>query len=818
MKKTFILTFSILYLLLGNLCYGLRAEQCFSSVEESDCYNLAFKAYQDKLYPVAGHQFEVYLKEYPRSKIKNRIYPILGEVYFYEGKLKMSERMFKKVYRKKKSRDIAGFWLAKINEKKGNTEYAESSFASFEKKYPGSKYIPYAEFELGQIDLKNGLLVEAVHIYEKLSQSYPGRKVGEQSRLELAKCYYKSRRYNKANAELKNFIGRVKDKELVAEAYFLLAQVNEALGLRIKAIRYFRRAAKELKNPIILAQAYYALGWDYWQIKHFDYSSIWFNLILKRFPKSRLIPAVRLRLAECFISLKNYPKAILQLEKFISENPKHKNINSIIYWLAETYSAAGMDNNARALYEKLIKASVYLGRAYYGMGWLYYREKEYKKSRAMFYKAIEKSRDEVLNAEVLLKIGDMYCLEKNFTDAIQIYTQILEKYPGKKSDRVLYQMADAYEKAGRLDKAVASFGTLIYGYPKSRLLMIARYKEGNIYFKQGLFKKALNCYKEVFDKTVINSLKERALFKRGITLYNMGRYNDAEKVFNSLFLKFSKGNYRVQALYELGLCAYRQGREDAMFRYFHQYIQNVQGTGFSPEINFWIGTKFFNKLQFDTANTSFLNIANKFPENELADDSLFLAARCEFKLGMYNKSKGIFQRLIKEYPGSSLIPDAEFGIAEDFIFLKKYNDALKIYEVILKKWPENYLIENVYIRQGDVLYGLGRFSDALKSYGQAAKSPYINIRLNALFDIAMVLQKQGMFSKAQDRYLRIVYKYPKEKLWIGKAAMKAAGLFVKDQHWNEALQLYRKVIESKCPESEQAKNKIAELKKIKEKE
>lgn len=796
---------------LSSLSSVISAEEAvFSAPEEESLYNLAFKAYRDKLYPIAEKQLNEFLKKYPQSVFKDRAYSILGEVYFYEDNIKNAEEAFKKLSNVKGYEDSAVFWMCKINIRNNKTLEAKKNLSSFGDRFPESLYLPYAFFTLGQILFNEGSFAQAAERYEELYIKYTNHPIGIRSWLELTRCFYKMRKYDKAESNVRRFIRQIKDKQLLAEAYVLLAQINERLGLYTRSIKYFHRAIKRINDSKILPQAYYGLGLGYWQIKSFRESSIWFNEFLVIFPQHELVPVVRLRLAECYISLKLYLKAVKQLRQFISDYPDNPGISGVRYWLAEAYFQQGMLKEAESEYDFLIqkyKNTEYIDKAYYGLGWIYYKNREFDKSQQMFHKAINTSPQETLKAEALLKIGDIYFYEEKYEQAIQTYTDILEKYPGRWSDRALYQIGNTYLKIEEFDKAIAAFDTLIYGYPKSKVFFVALYKKGNSLFKKGLYKDSLDCYGEVFGKAVSSSLKERAGFKIGKAYNILGEYEKAQKQFIRLIEIFPHGRNKAEVLYELGLCMYKIGDTEKALRYFQQCVQEGEGK-IQLEIGFWIGENFYNKGQFTAAKEVFLNISNRFPKHELADDSFFLSARCSFKLGEYLKAKDAFQVLLQEYPESDLVPDALFGLAESLIFLKEYNDALIVYQKIIKEHPDSYLLYEVYMRQGDVFYGLAKFKEAILSYEMAEKSPYIEVKIQSIYNTGRTFAKLGEIDKAQEMYLKIAYEYPSETDWAGKAIMSAAELLISAKREEEAMQLFKKVANSKYPESTEALKKI----------
>ena len=195
----------------------------------------------------------------------------------------------------------------------------------------------------------------------------------------------------------------------------------------------------------------------------------------------------------------------------------------------------------------------------------------------------------------------------------------------------------------------------------------------------------------------------------------------------------------------------------------------------------------------------------------MADDCLFLAARSAFKLGEYEESKELFEKLISNYPETDLIVDAWFGISENLIFLKEYDGSLDVYKNILSNWPNNYLKYEIYLRQGDVLKGIGRVNDAVESYKKATEADYVGTKIQAMFNIASIFEKEGKSEESKEEFLKIVYEYPNERLWRGKAAIRAAEMLLKENKIEDSLKLFKKVASSNSPEKTFALEKIKEI-------
>jgi tetratricopeptide (TPR) repeat protein len=118
--------------------------------------------------------------------------------------------------------------------------------------------------------------------------------------------------------------------------------------------------------------------------------------------------------------------------------------------------------------------------------------------------------------------------QANTEEAIELYQQLLEKYPlYERNDQVMYQLARAYEEGGRLQDAKDVLDKLVVKYPDSIHYDEAQFRRGEIFFVREQYRDAESAYSEVVDIGPTSAFFDQALFKRGWTLFKQSLYHDA---------------------------------------------------------------------------------------------------------------------------------------------------------------------------------------------------------------------------------------------------------------------------------------------------
>lgn len=169
------------------------------------------------------------------------------------------------------------------------------------------------------------------------------------------------------------------------------------------------------------------------------------------------------------------------------------------------------------------------------------------------------SDDPELRAEAMRRLGDLELeateAEQLATDidglnyelydsAVGLFHQLLEAYPDyRRNDSVLYQLARAYEIAGKTDDALRVLNELVGKYP---------------------------------DTTFIDEVQ----FRRGEMLFLRKNYFDAESAYQSVVSYGEESRFYEQSLYKLGWAQFKLGEHEASLTPFFDLLdRKVTGVG-----------------------------------------------------------------------------------------------------------------------------------------------------------------------------------------------------------------------------------------------
>ena len=316
--------------------------------------------------------------------------------------------------------------------------------------------------ETGQFD-------DALNTLESLLIAHPQNPL---SYLSLARFYLQANIPAKAESYLRKALSKgISDNRLHQGLGIILHQQKEYE----EALQLFEEAASlwpdHKKNTIILADYYVFL-------KNYPKAIATYNAIIDKWPAMKVIKS---KIAEIHLSKGEFSQAEPVVEQLIAEqtaNPRGHLLRGLL-WEIE-----GNTPKARKAFSKVrdLAPDSPDGFLYYGM--TFFKEKDYQIVESMMFKALEKEPDSV---RARMGLVALYVENNNFALAQTELDKILRTQPDHYSARVM--RAGIYLKAGNFDGAIADYLYLVKNDPNSP---VANFRLADAYLYKGDLKKALS--------------------------------------------------------------------------------------------------------------------------------------------------------------------------------------------------------------------------------------------------------------------------------------------------------------------------------------
>src|SRR5437667_796410 len=213
-------------------------------------------------------------------------------------------------------------------------------------------------------------------------------------------------------------------------------------------------------------------------------------------------------------------------------------------------------------------------------------------------------------------------------EAIALYERLLTEYPSyADNDKVLYQMARAYDELGRTDEAIGTMERLIRTNPHSAHFDEVQFRRGEYFFTRRRFRDAESAYSGIISLRAASEFYELALYKLGWTLYKQEFYEEAlQKYIALLDYKVSIGydfdqrhdedsDRRVADTFRvISLSFSNLGGPETMQEHFSKFGNR----SYEDRIYSSLGEHYLGKLRYDDAAKTYKAFVTLYPFHRAA--------------------------------------------------------------------------------------------------------------------------------------------------------------------------------------------------------
>ncbi|MGH8221472.1 MAG: tetratricopeptide repeat protein, partial [Woeseiaceae bacterium] len=152
--------------------------------------------------------------------------------------------------------------------------------------------------------------------------------------------------------------------------------------------------------------------------------------------------------------------------------------------------------------------------------------------------------------------GNLEALDAaRYDSAVSLFHQLLEVYPDyRRNDTVLYQLARAYEIAGKNDDALRVLNELADRYPDTVLIDEVQFRRGEMLFLRKDYREAEAAYRQVVAAGDASRFYEQSLYKLGWSRFKLAKHDDSLTAFFDLLdrriagIDLQDGEERLAAL------------------------------------------------------------------------------------------------------------------------------------------------------------------------------------------------------------------------------------------------------------------------------
>lgn len=366
---------------------------------------------------------------------------------------------------------------------------------------------------------------------------------------------------------------------------------------------------------------------------------------------------------------------------------------------------------------------------------------QYDEAIAAFKKILEQPGvDEGTKERARRLIADCYYFlgergnKRGFLNAVDLYKEVLTKYPGpgKENARAQYRMAQSYAKLDFYYEAKREFDNLCAKYPES------------------------------------SDLAE-STFMSGEMAYKVRRFQDSAERLKEYVSRYPEGEHVKRAIFTIADCYSRIQQMDQAEQWYKEALKRWPDLESIPRHDVLnLGLHYFRNKKYGDAAEMFFLHANLYPEDENSRDVLYALARSLMEMQQYAAAIKMFGQVIERYPESrqaweSVVIIANLGVQHPGIklpvFMKGvtyYLDPIGTYNFMLRKFPFGDLAEGLLFQRGQALSKAGRHKEAFYNYVYMARQfPRGRYRSEGLAHLSQNAEYLISQSYAQGDYLFI---------------------------------------------------------------
>lgn len=387
------------------------------------------------------------------------------------------------------------------------------------------------------------------------------------------------------------------------------------------------------------------------------------------------------------------------------------------------------------------------------------------------------SNDPELRAEAMRRLGDLELeateaqqLAENasniefdsYDNAVGLFHALLESYPDYgRNDSVLYQLARAYEIAGKTDEALRVLNDLITQFPGTPLVDEVQFRRGEMLFLQRDYNGAEAAYSAVIDYGPDSRFYEQSLYKLGWSQFKLAWHQDSlSPFFELLDLKISDVDLREgeERLADLGR-AERELVEDT-FRVLSISFSYMEG---AESISGFLDSRGYPAYGY----VIYLNLGDLYLEKERYVDAAETYEAFVEKDPYHAKAPILQVEVIEAYKRGgfpTLVLDGKKGFVDRYGMDSPFWDrnAREANATVVAYLKDNLNdLAQYYHAEAQSKGNLSDYQEAAKWYrkyldffpGQADSA-------NTNFLLAEILYESKDFSAATVEYERTAYEYP----------------------------------------------------------
>lgn len=358
---------------------------------------------------------------------------------------------------------------------------------------------------------------------------------------------------------------------------------------------------------------------------------------------------------------RKYDQAIAFLDRSLKDPVDQQAAVAARYWAAECEFAQGRYDAALLRYDAVRNsggayASDLYEQAGYGMGYTFFKQKNFAEAATSFRRATEaEGLPKAQRNDAMVRTGDCYFATKDEANAISWYDKAIAA-GASASDYAMYQKGVCQGLLKRFDEKIATLKKLLSLQPGSQYAPDAKFQLGETYLNLDQDDKARPYYAEVVSQYPNSPHVRTSMLQCALIDKRQGRTEQALQGFKAVVAKYPTADGAHDALAGIERIYVEQGKV-AEYEAYVKTLEFVDPATLDLDENYYRSAEqFYFADQCDKAIGAFGDYLAKYPKGAYAMNAEYYRADCLYRAGKSQDALDGFERTVDAAPDQFLEP------------------------------------------------------------------------------------------------------------------------------------------------------------------
>lgn len=671
---------------------------------------------------------------------------------------------------------------------------ARTKYEEFLAKYPMHQRIPEVHYSIGWTYLKQARYRDAIQVFSRVAEG--------NSDYSLAALFQVGKTYQLAGVsdsalQKYNELIKIPQQNQWKERAFLEAGILTYEKRQYRtALQYFQPILSIQPPSLYRTDALRWIGECYLSEQRPAEAIPYFTSVVEdTTARSELRSIALFQRGRSYFILQQYGRAVTDFKLFLSNSPKHELANEALWLIAEAEYKGAKYASALQYYQQLAGSDnkQYREKAYYGLGWTYFKQSNYSKAIEVFEKLIAEFSKGTYVLDARLRIADAYYAQKEYKRAVLSYRTVIRMFP--ESTAVVYAQYQLGQSLYRLQdyaEAYKAFEGLLKQYPKSQYADDALYVMGFINMQRREYNDAIKDFQTLIQKYPTSDILPKALYSLGDCYYNMKNYSAARRTYEEIMQRYPTSEYIPDVLVALYYSYVAEKNDSGIFTVIEEYLTHYSDA--APAERVWMKKAELYELQknYRKAIEEYSAFLQRYPNSKFIAEVYFQMAHCANELGDKERELQIYTTML----GKSSISDlqkckARLKLAQLLKTMNRSEEAQKYLLECLHCQDESVVAEAT-VTLGILHYERGEMQNAQKHFDTVLQNyatlPSSDVAAVARARIAL---EEKDYSRAE-RLLTNVATKRKDTL-AARAYCLLGDMYRAKEQWTDAIKTYLRV-------------------------